>query len=214
MLHAVASLSNIAEANFTPARGGEPLQAPVSHETRGRNVVRQCRPHSSFSFTLEARLLPMPEGRGFRRDESDERNRSGAQACPMVDRGKCAGSGTGCPGMGPDRRGPAAGPVHPRGGTGCARRARRLRRPPRGLEGYRPLQDAQRDLARGDARGHSQPGCRPGLSRRARGAANRQGARCPALAPPESRFCRRLLAEPPTSAAEGRGRRDSRGRGQ
>ena len=108
-----------------------------------------------------------------------------AQGGPMVDRGKCAGSGTGCPGMGPDRRGPAAGPVHPRGGTGCARRARRLRRPPRGLEGCRPLQDAQRDLARGDARGHSQPGCRPGLSRRARGTANRQGARCPALAPPE-----------------------------
>jgi len=33
VLHAVASLSNIAEANFTPARGGEPLQAPVSRDS-------------------------------------------------------------------------------------------------------------------------------------------------------------------------------------
>jgi len=63
VLHAVASLSNIAEANFSPARGGEPLQAPVPQGTRGRNVVRQCRPPFSLFFTLEARLIPTPEGR-------------------------------------------------------------------------------------------------------------------------------------------------------
>ncbi|SRR5208337_3739756 len=39
VLHAVASLSNIVEANVTPARGVEPVRAPIPQGIRGRNVL-------------------------------------------------------------------------------------------------------------------------------------------------------------------------------